>query len=166
MKGVSNAWLGGPLAGVKRMFEFLRPSVLYRVFRIEEFKKGTYVGSDVFGNKYYQSLEFLYGQNRWVEPKTVSTFDASQIPPEWHHWLHYVTDYDPSHHPVQEIKYRKPHRENLTGTNAMYQPTNSFYRNTWTNPAVKGFKMHAWRPESLGLEKSGERDPYGKESKK
>lgn len=32
------------------------------------------------------------GRHRWVEYASKTRYNASQVPPEWHGWLHYITD--------------------------------------------------------------------------
>ncbi|ONK71534.1 uncharacterized protein A4U43_C04F9630, partial [Asparagus officinalis] len=82
----------------------------------------TLVGVDKFGNKYYEKLEDTqFGRHRWVEYAKKGRYDASQVPPEWHGWLHYMTD-----HTGDEVLLLKPsrygleHRENLTGEGYEY----------------------------------------------
>ena len=72
------------------------------------------VGRDEFGNRYYEDTSESFGRNRWVEyrapNKKVSQsredgavhggttdhgFDASQVGPQWHGWLHYMADEKP-----------------------------------------------------------------------
>lgn len=36
--------------------------------------------------------ENFAGRHRWVEYASKSRYNASQVPPEWHGWLHYITD--------------------------------------------------------------------------
>jgi hypothetical protein len=53
----------------------------------------TLVGVDKFGNKYYEKLhDTQYGRHRWVEYAEKGRYNASQVPPEWHGWLHHITD--------------------------------------------------------------------------
>lgn len=33
------------------------------------------------------------GRHRWVEYGDKGRYNASQVPPEWHGWLHFVTDH-------------------------------------------------------------------------
>jgi len=33
------------------------------------------------------------GRHRWVEYAEKSRYNASQVPPEWHGWLHFITDH-------------------------------------------------------------------------
>lgn len=60
------------------------------------FKFGTYMGCDAMGNRYYENrIDYPWGQHRWVEPADINNFDATQIPPEWHGWMHHVNDATP-----------------------------------------------------------------------
>jgi NADH:ubiquinone oxidoreductase subunit len=63
------------------------------------FRKGTFVGTDYNGNKYYEDRDAPYGRTRWVEYPTPpgwfaidNKFDGSMVSPEWHGWLHYTHD--------------------------------------------------------------------------
>ncbi|KAF6138776.1 hypothetical protein GIB67_040908 [Kingdonia uniflora] len=53
----------------------------------------TCVGVDKFGNKYYENLDYQSGRHRWVEYGDKNRYNASQVPPEWHGWLHFITDH-------------------------------------------------------------------------
>lgn len=33
------------------------------------------------------------GRHRWVEYASKDRYNASQVPPEWHGWLHFITDH-------------------------------------------------------------------------
>ena len=55
--------------------------------------RGRHVGSDAQGNHYYvqsKGVGPLGVPRRWVIYKTEA--EASQIPPEWHGWMHYTVD--------------------------------------------------------------------------
>jgi NADH:ubiquinone oxidoreductase subunit len=52
---------------------------------------GDYVGSDEFGNKYYQDRK---ADRRYVTYG--GSADASTIPPGWHGWIHFRTDLPPT----------------------------------------------------------------------
>jgi NADH:ubiquinone oxidoreductase subunit len=55
------------------------------------------MGGDAAGNRYYENrVDYPFGQHRWVEPGDVNNFDASQVPPEWHGWLHHINDATPT----------------------------------------------------------------------
>lgn len=55
------------------------------------------MGCDKFGNRYYENrVDYAYGQHRWVEPRDINNYDASQIPPEWHGWMTHMNDATPT----------------------------------------------------------------------
>ncbi|XP_031248581.1 probable NADH dehydrogenase [ubiquinone] 1 alpha subcomplex subunit 12 [Pistacia vera] len=82
----------------------------------------TLVGVDKFGNKYYEKYgDTQHGRHRWVEYAEKSRYNASQVPPEWHGWLHHITD-----HTGDELLMLKPkrygveHQQNLSGEGEEY----------------------------------------------
>lgn len=82
--------------------------------------RGREVGRDRFGNVYYEERRARQGhrQRRWV--MYAGAVDASEVPPEWHAWLHYTLDA-----PLSETKryaWQQEHQPNLTGTPAAYRP--------------------------------------------
>ncbi|PKI39486.1 probable NADH dehydrogenase [ubiquinone] 1 alpha subcomplex subunit 12 isoform X1 [Punica granatum] len=76
----------------------------------------TLVGVDKVGNKYYENMNAQHGRHRWVEYAEKGHYNASQVPPEWHGWLHNITD-----HTGDELLMLKPrrygieHKENFSG---------------------------------------------------
>ncbi|KAI5554968.1 hypothetical protein POPTR_019G051400v4 [Populus trichocarpa] len=103
------------------------------------------VGVDKFGNKYYQNLETIHGRHRWVEYAEKSRYNASQVPPEWHGWLHFITD-----HTGDELLMLKPkrysieHKENLSGEGEEY----IYHSKGHTlNPGQKDWtRYQSWQP--------------------
>ena len=51
---------------------------------------GKFVGEDEFGNKYYSDSK---KKKRWVIYK--NRVESSKIPPEWHLWIHSLTENRP-----------------------------------------------------------------------
>ncbi|KAL7569012.1 hypothetical protein ACA910_021299 [Epithemia clementina (nom. ined.)] len=73
------------------------------------FKFGTYMGCDAAGNRYYENrVDYPFGQHRWVEPGDIHNFDATQIPPEWHGWMHSINDCTP-HYEEEYIQEKLKH---------------------------------------------------------
>ena len=73
----------------------------------------------------------ITGRNRWVEFKNKSyIFDASQVPAEWHMWLHRIREQPPS---AEEVASKgrmwksAAHPGNLTGTAQRYYPPGHFF---------------------------------------
>lgn len=100
------------------------------------------VGQDQFGNRYYESrrVEPVYNRRR----RTVALakgLDSSSVPPEWHAWLHHLTDapLPPPKHPWQ-----KPHQPNLTGTPGAWRPAGHDYAGGRRRPT--GGDYEAWTP--------------------
>lgn len=105
-------WFRGVIFIIPNLFIFL-----FRQTKIHNIG-ATLVGVDKFGNKYYQRVdeETQYGRHRWVEYAEKGRYNASQVPPEWHGWLHHITD-----HTGDELLMLKPsrygieHKENFSG---------------------------------------------------
>lgn len=100
---------------------------------------GQAVGTDEFGNRYYQTRD---GKRRWVLYN--GTVEASRVPPDWHGWLHHTFDAPPTKEPLPRKSWEKPHKPNLTGTPDAYRPKGSL--------AEGGHRAHssgdydAWTP--------------------
>lgn len=67
------------------------------LYRVDDVKDGELIGTDRNGNRYYQNKRYFIGRSRWViyNEKVGLDYDASQIAPEWHGWIHYTTDETP-----------------------------------------------------------------------
>lgn len=63
----------------------------FHIYRFDDLKIGRLVGTDKYGNKYFENNYYFYGRNRWVEyaPHVHMAYDGSQIPAEWFGWMHY-----------------------------------------------------------------------------
>ena len=101
---------------------------------------GQYVGSDEFGNRYYQDTK---ADRRYVTYNGPA--DASTIPPGWYGWMHHRSNVVPSEAKYQPHPWEKPHQKNLTGTAAAYRPDGSLL-NKGERPRVTG-DYQAWSPE-------------------
>ncbi|CAH8548146.1 unnamed protein product [Dicrocoelium dendriticum] len=108
------------------------------LFRTDELKWGVLVGTDKFGNKYYKNDKYFVGRNRWViyGNRFGWDYEGSQIPPEWHRWLHYITDETPVDKPPEVRKWTIEHSENTT-----LDPKKKYVPYT-TTPQ----KLEPWRP--------------------
>jgi len=79
---------------------------------------GKFIGQDEFGNKYYSNRK----KKRWVIYK--DRVESSKIPPEWHMWIHFLTNNKPVVN-ASKFSWQKKHEENLTGTAKAYKPEGS-----------------------------------------
>jgi NADH:ubiquinone oxidoreductase subunit len=84
--------------------------------------KGSSVGVDQFGNKYYRGKprRGTKQERRWV--MYAGTPEASQVPPEWHGWLHRQTNVVPEKTNKYRQNWIKPPQANMTGTPKAYMP--------------------------------------------
>ena len=86
-------------------------------------KRGKKIGTDQMGNIYYEAAPIKGYKNtrRWVMYKGAP--EASDIPPEWHGWIHHQSDNIPDENAVSYRRsWQKPHQPNMTGTNQAYRP--------------------------------------------
>ncbi|KAJ6221790.1 hypothetical protein RDWZM_000335 [Blomia tropicalis] len=107
------------------------------LYRTDNLKLGTLVGTDKFGNKYFENNEYMHGANRWViyADKVYLDYDGSMIDAEWHGWMHYMTDIPPTKANYPKHRWMIPHIDNVSGTPEQYVPYS-------TTPA----KIHSWKP--------------------
>ncbi|KAF9516144.1 hypothetical protein BS47DRAFT_1292928 [Hydnum rufescens UP504] len=122
-------------AGIKQWWRY--------TYYIGDAKFGEHVGTDQFGNKYFQNLnaeEEVPGRHRWIDFAQHDN-NATQVPPEWHSWLSHIRKEPPTNDPVMQAvspPWKAPHVENLTGTRGAYRPYNTVVPkiNAW-NPSVR-----------------------------
>merc|ERR1712137_114395 len=133
------------LAEIKNMgfIKWIKHLMTYNIV-----KKGRLVGTDEFGNKYYENSKEQYGRDRWVilaEGKR--RYDPTQVPAEWHSWLHHVSNKSSEQMKQYVPCYKKQHYENLTGTDLSYKATNQVF-----NPRFKATKF---KPADIWVPKHG-----------
>ena len=84
--------------------------------KLKTFFLGSLVGTDSFGNKYYESN----AGKRWVIYS--NEVDASKIPVEWYSWIHFTPNRIEKIHKLNKYEWQKPHQPNATGTESAYYP--------------------------------------------
>jgi len=111
--------------------------------RIFTWLHGKQVGRDGVGNVYYEEKNPRGARSRrWVAYAGVA--DASNVPPEWHAWMHYTSDA-----PLSETNrpvWVKPYEPNLTGTPAGYRPPGHDYEGGTRARASSDYE--SWTPGS------------------
>ncbi|MBN9281586.1 MAG: NADH:ubiquinone oxidoreductase subunit NDUFA12, partial [Hyphomicrobium denitrificans] len=109
-------------------------------------RKGRLVGEDEFGNRYYlqkSGVGPLGVPARWVTYANLS--EPSQVPPDWHGWLHYTVDTLPTEGRYQPKHWQKRHQMNMTGTAQAYRPKGSILGTGERAKSTTDYK--AWRPQ-------------------
>jgi NADH:ubiquinone oxidoreductase subunit len=108
------------LGGLKALF--VNPGLVLGTLR-----HGLGVGSDQFGNRYFEERRPTRPdgrKRRWVVYANRAR-DASLVPPEWHAWLHFLTD---APLPMAARRpWQAPYQPNLTGTQGAYRPPGHDY---------------------------------------
>tara|TARA_Y100000389_G_C17154477_1_gene361209 strand:+ start:37 stop:402 length:366 start_codon:yes stop_codon:yes gene_type:complete len=102
--------------------------------RLKTILYGKLVGTDSFGNKYYESKD----GKRWVIYS--SEIDATKIPVEWFSWMHFTANKIERDHDLKKYEWQKPHQPNPTGTDEAYYP----HKNK-VNDITKKYK--SWKSE-------------------
>ena len=79
----------------------------------------------------YSNFQIPPEWHRWMHHMTDNTpiapyndiyIDTFQIPPEWHRWMHHMTDDTPVAVPPTPRKFFVDHYRNMSGTNDRYVP--------------------------------------------
>jgi NADH:ubiquinone oxidoreductase subunit len=100
---------------------------------------GEAVGTDKFGNRYYQSK----AGRRWVIYN--GTVEASRVPPDWHGWLHHTFEEPPTATPLPAKSWELEHQPNYSGTPRAHRPQGSLAAEGTRPPATGDYE--AWKPE-------------------
>lgn len=104
--------------------------------------KGHLVGTDSYGNRYYQERSKSSDvSRRWVLYN--GEVEASKVPSEWHAWLHRTVNEVPDIN-KKGYHWEKPHIPNLTGTDAAYRPPGSLLIKGKRPPATGDYEP--WNP--------------------
>lgn len=102
-----------------------------------------YIGSDEFGNKYYQARQknHLGRYKRMVEYKGYE--EPSKVPPLWNAWLrHTIKDFPKN---IAKYDWQKDHEPNYTGTKIAYHPLINHTDNTIKHTKYVG-DYESWKP--------------------
>jgi NADH:ubiquinone oxidoreductase subunit len=103
---------------------------------------GRRVGTDRFGNIYYESRRPRAAHarhKRWVV--YAGEVEATSVPPEWHGWLHHTTDALPEGH---RYPWQKEYEPNATGTPHAYRPAGHDYAGGQRRVTTGDYE--AWTP--------------------
>lgn len=102
--------------------------------------RGVLVGTDSFGNRYYQSKD---GKHRWVLYN--GTVDGSRVSSEWFNWTRFTVDQPPAAD-VKKKSWEKDYLPNLSGTEGAYHPAGSLVRGGQRAPTTGDYE--SWSPNA------------------
>ncbi len=105
---------------------------------------GPKIGTDSFGNVYYEAKARPNTNHtrRWVI--FARRDDASEVPPEWHGWLHHQSDVAPHSSNALRRKWQRAYISNQTGTESAYLPPGHELAAAQRAPATGDYQ--AWQP--------------------
>lgn len=112
---------------------------------------GTLVGTDKFGNQYWEDKNAAQLRDRWVvfaqkEP------DPTTVPGEWHQWLHHVGDAPPAVVEAERKFFQTPHAPNATGSvytapgQQAYTPHNFLFNKGYGQNYTNAPLIEPWQP--------------------
>jgi NADH:ubiquinone oxidoreductase subunit len=107
---------------------------------VQTWLHGVPVGTDSFGNRYYQTKD---GRRRWVLYN--GTVDGSRVPAEWHGWMHHTSDVLPPPE-MKKKSWEKDYLPNLSGTEGAYHPAGSLTRGGVHAPTTGDYE--SWSPNA------------------
>mmetsp|Transcript_21407 Transcript_21407/g.50333 ORF Transcript_21407/g.50333 Transcript_21407/m.50333 type:complete len:308 (-) Transcript_21407:37-960(-) len=126
-----------------------------KLHMLKTLKFGQLVGIDELGNRYYENTEdYAYGQHRWIEYdgfRHYYSVDASEVPPQWHAWLHSITDTPPTSASVGDA-HTRPTKSNSTGADTPFDRNLGGVHRAWE---VNGSSM---RPRGFGVTNGYDKD--------
>ncbi|KAF4320057.1 hypothetical protein BBO99_00005931 [Phytophthora kernoviae] len=135
---------------------------LWKLYNPGDVKFGRFVGEDENGFKYYEDPTEVYGQHRWTEYKVDSwdEVEGTLIPPQWHLWMHHLTDslpgeggQDPANwEKVEVCKHSDAPYANHLGDHVPYYPNKTLYRSRGYN--VGSVAINADEPDQYYLQRN------------
>lgn len=108
-------------------------------------RNGERVGTDAAGNTYHRSKDRGEGkrERRWVIYEGAN--DASNVPAEWHGWLHGAGDDVPESHLPPARIWEVDYSPNATGTQGAYRPQGALEQGGKRSRAAGDYE--AWTPD-------------------
>ena len=109
--------------------------------------RANFIGVDQDGNRYYtgKARKGYKTERRFVKFKS-GIVESTQVPPEFHAWLHHQTnDFPDVESSAFRKSWQKPHTQNLTGTDLAYRPPGHMLKDGQRQRATGDYE--AWIPE-------------------
>ncbi|HEY1095813.1 MAG TPA: NADH-ubiquinone oxidoreductase subunit NDUFA12 family protein [Alphaproteobacteria bacterium] len=115
------------LKKIKHTIQGLLSATSAMSVRVQVGLAAKYVGTDELGNRYFvgKPRTGTKRDRRFVLYANMAGdhgYDASQIPPEWHGWMHHQTNDLPQAQNPLRHSWQLPPQQNLTGTAGAYFP--------------------------------------------
>lgn len=130
---------------LEKIFSWWSGATLGALFTIN--RTSAKVGEDEFGNRYFEARTDRESYDKGRRRRYViykGYAEPTKIPPEWHAWMHYLTDAPPTVAPLKRMRWEKDHLPNLTGTVYAWRPKGSIARGGERQLAPGDYQ--AWSP--------------------
>ena len=82
----------------------------------------TEVGSDSYGNRYYEERRARPGKAPRRYVRYTGIIEASKVPADWHGWLHHTESSPPPEGGYARHEWQQDHQPNTTGTSHAHRP--------------------------------------------
>lgn len=112
------------------------------VTRIHVRMSADLVGTDDFGNRYYEERKRRKGKPRRRYVLYKGMVEASKVPADWHGWLHHTESSPPKPGPRHE--WQQEHLPNTTGTIHAHRPQGHILKGGKRAPATGDYEP--WKP--------------------
>lgn len=111
---------------------------------------GKLVGTDKFGNQYWENKDAAQLRDRWVVFAQKDP-DPTTVPGEWHQWLHHVGDAPPAVVEAERKFFQTPHTPNATGQvftapGQTYTPHNFLFNKSYGQNYTSTPITEQWQP--------------------
>lgn len=155
-------WLSPFFKVAKLLKERGWKGLLTQMYVTGEVKPGTFKGSDVNGNKYYENLDMPFGQHRWVEYANIHNPDPTMIHPDWHGWMHHMFDETPDEYRFSKNREiaQLSHAAAVADTHVYSVPPGAVAQEEQYN--LSQYRQRGYNVGSL-MSKAGEKDKYYKQ---
>ncbi len=118
------------------------------------FRRAAYRGKDIRGNRYYELMTRGRVERFVVYAKLC---DASNVTPDWHGWLHFMTDLYPENELFDHWSWQKMPLPNLTGTVFAYHSKENVRLKMEKRETLGGYVP--WQPKSCEPQESQIKEP-------
>ena len=102
------------------------------------------VGSDDFGNRYYEERRARPGKPPRRYVRYNGMVEASKVPADWHGWLHHTEDSPPPTGGYARHDWQLDHQPNTTGTTLAHRPAGHMLKGGKRAPATGDYEP--WSP--------------------
>lgn len=114
------------------------------VTRLHLHFKARLVGSDSFGNRYYEERKARPGKPARRYVRYNGMVEASKVPADWHGWLHHTEDSPPPAGGYARHDWQLDHQPNTTGTTLAHRPAGHMLKGGKRAPATGDYEP--WSP--------------------